>query len=78
MIALQNYEKCFLFHLKSSFRCQDIQIFVIFSFPCFPDSNGQMEVELFLMSSIGSHKFAGVLFEITQKQLYITPSNLVR
>ena len=26
-------EKCFLFHLKSSFRSPDIQIFVIFSFP---------------------------------------------
>ena len=30
MIALQkqNYERCYLFHLKSSFRLQDIQIFV--------------------------------------------------
>ena len=27
-----NYEKYFLFHPKSSFRSQDIQIFVIFSF----------------------------------------------
>ena len=37
----------FLFHLKSSFRSRDIQIFVIFfpSFPHFPDSKGQMEVE---------------------------------
>ena len=26
-------EKCFLFHLKSSFRSRDIQIFVIFSHP---------------------------------------------
>ena len=26
-------EKCFLFHLKSSFRSQDIQIFVIFPLP---------------------------------------------
>ena len=26
-----NYEKCFLFHIKSSFRSRDIQIFVIFS-----------------------------------------------
>ena len=45
-------EKCFLFHLKSSFRSQDNQIFVVFSpaFPNFPDSKGQMEVEQFLMS----------------------------
>ena len=33
MIALKNYEKCFLFHQKSSFCSQDIQIFVIFSLP---------------------------------------------
>ena len=29
----KNYEKCFLFHLKTSFRSRDIQIFVIFSLP---------------------------------------------
>ena len=28
-----NYEKCFLFHLKSSFRSPDIKIFVFFSLP---------------------------------------------
>ena len=28
MIALKKYEKCFLFHLKSSFRSRDIQVFV--------------------------------------------------
>ena len=31
--AFKNYEKCFLFHRKSSFRSQDIQMFVIFSLP---------------------------------------------
>ena len=37
MIALQikNYEKCFLFDLKSSFRSQDIQFFVFLSFLLF-------------------------------------------
>ena len=35
MIALQNYEKCFLFHLKSSFHSRDIQFFVFLSFPLF-------------------------------------------
>ena len=29
MIAFRNYEKCFWFHLKSSSRSQDIQIFVM-------------------------------------------------
>ena len=37
---------CFLFHQNSSFRPQDIQIFVFFpSFPNFSGSEGQMEVE---------------------------------
>ena len=31
-----------------------------------------------MMSCIGLHKFAGVIFGITQKLLFITPSNLVR
>ena len=31
----KNYEKCFLFHLKSSFRSRDIQIFVFLSSPLF-------------------------------------------
>ena len=31
--AFKNYEKYFLFHLKTSFRSRDIQIFVIFSLP---------------------------------------------
>ena len=33
--TFKNYEKCFLFHLKSSFRSQDIQIFVFPSSPLF-------------------------------------------
>ena len=36
---------CFLVHQKSSFRSRDIQFFVIFPFPNFPDSKGQMEAE---------------------------------
>ena len=33
MTTLRNYKNKFLFHLKSSFRSRDIQIFVIFSLP---------------------------------------------
>ena len=33
MIGLQKYEKCLLFHLKSSFLSRHIQVFVIFSLP---------------------------------------------
>ena len=50
-------------------------------FPSFShvlDSKGQMEVESFMMSSIKLHKFADVIFAITQKLLYNTSSNLVR
>ena len=35
MIALKNYEKCFLLHQKSSFRSRDNQIFLFLSFPLF-------------------------------------------
>ena len=35
MIALKNYEKCFLFHLKSSFHSRDIQLFVFSPSPLF-------------------------------------------
>ena len=33
--SFKNHKKCFLFHLKSSFRSQDIQIFVFSSSPLF-------------------------------------------
>ena len=43
----EGYEKYFLFHIKSSFLSRDIQIFCNFfpSFPHFPDSKRQIEVE---------------------------------
>ena len=31
-----------------------------------------------MISWIGLHKVAGIIFDITQEPLYITPSNLVR
>ena len=83
MIALQK-EKCFLFHLKSSFRPRDIQIFVICPLPfhnvqiTLSRLQGQMQVEQFMMSRTGLHNFADVIFGITQKPLYITSSNLFR
>ena len=39
------------------------------SFPHFPHLKGEMEVEQFMMSWIGLHKFSGVMFGITQKPL---------
>ena len=44
---LKTMKNVFLFHLKSSVRSRDIQIFMCFfsSFPHIPGSKGQMEVE---------------------------------
>ena len=75
----KNYEIYFLFHLKTFFRSQDIQFFVISPFfPHFPNLKRQMEVESCMMSQVDLHKFADVIFGITQKPLYITSSTLVR
>ena len=73
----KNYEKSFLFHLKSSFCSQDIQFFDFF--PSFPDSKGQME-DLWCheLNLHDLHKFADAIFGISQKLLYITSSNLAR
>ena len=48
------------------------------SFSHFPESKGQIEVDLFMMSWTGLHKFAFVIFGIAEKPLYIISSNLVR
>ena len=75
----KNHEKCFLFDLKSSFCSQDIQFLVFFSLPF---HTFQIQKDKWkwnsLMSWISLHKFANVIFEITQQMLYITSSNLVR
>ena len=67
-----------LFHLKSSFHAQDIQIFVIFSFLFHTSQIQKDKWKWNNLSGIGLHKFADVIFGITQKLLYITSSNLVR
>ena len=64
-------KKFFLF-LRYSIFCN-----LFTSFPHYIDSKGQMEVE-FMMSRIVWHKFADVIFGITEKLLYITSSDLVR
>ena len=48
------------------------------SFPHFPDSKRQKEVEKFILSPIGLHKLPDVIFRITQKPLYIASTNLFR
>ena len=42
----KNYEKCFLFHLKISFRSRDIQFFVFLSFPLFLPVEGWSKMNL--------------------------------
>ena len=74
---MRNMKKI-LFYIKISFRSRDFQIFVIFAFPHFPVSKGQLKVEEFMMSWIGSSKLADVIFGITQNPLYVTSSNLVK
>ena len=72
-------KKCFLFHLKSSFRSQDIHIFVLFPFLSrlsrLKKTNG---TGIIYDVIIGLHKFADAIFGITQKPLYIKSSNLLR
>ena len=63
---------------KALFVLEILKFYNFFpSLPHFPDWKRQIEVEWF-MSGIGFHKFADIIFGITQKALYIEPSNLVR
>ena len=67
-----------VFSSKKLFSFSRYSIFFPPSFPHLLDSKWQMEVEQFMMSWTGLHKFEDVVFGITQKLLYITSSNLVR
>ena len=69
-------KKCFLFYRKSSFCFQDIQIFVIIpALSTFKRTNGSGTIYVVLN---WLHKFADVIFRITQLPLYMTSSNLAR
>ena len=80
MTALKKLWKMFIILSKKLFSYSRYSKFCNFfpSFAHFPDWKGQMEVEQFMMSWFGLHKYADVIFGITQKLLYITSSNLVR
>ena len=71
MIALYFIKKLFFFSRYSSF-CSFSRPFY------FADSKGQMEMDLFMTSWIGLHKFADVIFGITERPLYVMLSNWVR
>ena len=79
MMVPQKLSKMFLFHLKSSFCSQDIQVYVVFSLP-FHTFEIQKDKWKWnnLLSRIDLHNIADIIFGITQKPLYITSSNLGR
>ena len=53
--SFKNYEKCFLFHLKSSFCSQDVQIFVFFPLPF---NTFQKEKDKFKWNNLWCHELA--------------------
>ena len=68
-----------LFHLKSSFRSRDIHIFVFFLFLSTLSKLKRTNGTGIIYDVMNwPAKFADVIFEITQKPLYIISSNLVR
>ena len=76
--SFKNYEKYFLFHLKSSFHSGDIQIFVFFPFFSTLSRFKRTSEYGIMMPWTGLHKLADVSFRINQNILNITSSNLVR
>ena len=74
-MQFKNDEKCFLFHLGSSFRSQDIQGFFLFLYTV-SRFTGSDETKIIITSSIGLHKLANVIFGKAQKLLRIKSSKL--
>ena len=68
-----------LFHLKNSFLSQNIQFFVFFPFLSTLSRYKRTDGSGIVYDVMNwLHKFADVIFEITQQLLYITSSNLAR
>ena len=57
----KNCEKCFLFHLKSSFRSRDIQIFVIFPLPFHAF---QIQKNKWKWNNLWCHELAGINLQV--------------
>ena len=76
---LKNYGKCFLFHLMSSFRSRNIQVFVIFflSFHIFQIQRDRWNWNNYDVWN-GLHKLANSIFGTTKKALCIKSSKLPR
>ena len=79
MIALLNLWKMFFIESKMFFSFSKYSIFCLFSIP-FHTFQTQKDIWKWnnLMSWIGLHKFADIIFGITQKPLYIISPHLVR
>ena len=73
----KNIEKCFSFHLKSSFCSQYFQFFVIFctSFPHFKRSG---ETVIIVTLRIGFYELANVILGITQKPICTKLSKMTK
>ena len=75
---LNNYKKCFLFHLKCSFHCQDIQIFVFASSPLFfPVSHWlrgwwKINSKVYGVSNCLKKNLQHILFDILRRKKDIT------
>ena len=78
--SLQKLWKVFFISSKKFFSFSRYSNFCIFSpsFPHFPDTKEQMEVENLWCHELALHKFADAIFEITWPPFYITSSTLVR
>ena len=68
-VILQKLQKIFFISLQTLFSFSRYSNFCNFfpSLPCFPDLKRQIKVEEYMKSSIALHKFADVVFGITQK-----------
>ena len=75
----KNYEKCFLFHLKSSFRYRDIRIFIFPSSPLFlPVSHcfrgcSKINLKVYdIITCLNKNLLYHILFDILRRKKGIT------
>ena len=75
---LKIVQNSFLFQLKSSFCSPSIQFLVFFSFSAVSSFKGSDETWIIMMSGIGLHKLANIIFGIAQKPHCIKSSKLIK
>ena len=75
---LKIVQNSFLFQLKKSFCSPSIQFLVFFSFSTVSSFKGSDETWIIMMSGIGLHKLANIIFGKAQKPLCIKSSKLIK